>query len=330
MDAGRNPATGQIQCRVAIRSGLRGQLERPTGAARPREMRRVSPPISRPACPTIRSASPDNRAAVAYFSAIHRPRASRPVRVQRLRLGRFEPVVRAAGRAGRLRARRRISAGECLSTRQDPFVDERLHQRRVHPDLQPHTFMVKEAYGELRIPLLRDMPFFQRADAPAAPPASPAIRAARARSGPIMPASTGRRSGTSASAAITAARSARRTFPKRHSRWSRTSRRGFVDPCAPNQIGAGSPTRRPIARPPSAPVLARHSGLHPFAPDLERQQPGSEGGDVELLDVRRGHPAALDPGPVAHGRLLRHHREQRHRSPERADDRQQLLRPRRT
>ena len=104
----------------------------------------------------------------------------------------------------------------------------------------PNTFTVKEAYGELRIPLLRDMPFFHELTA------SGAARVARYQGG----------SGTvwSYNAGLDWAPVRDLRFRGNYSRAVRAPNvsetafplvpnfaPGFQDPCDPNNIGAGSP-----------------------------------------------------------------------------------------
>ena len=132
MDAGRQSGHRADPVPLAIRSDLRRS---PTIRRRPGRRRPPAPmpakrpgsrPISPPACPTIRSAAADNSAAVDYFDYNARTNGfARAVRAERLRRRRYQRIVRAAGRPGPLRARRRISAGEGVTYEQDdPFVDE--------------------------------------------------------------------------------------------------------------------------------------------------------------------------------------------------------------
>ena len=99
----------------------------------------------------------------------------------------------------------------------------------------------------------------------------------------------------------------------------------FIDPCAPSVRGATANRANNCATALGA-NLANIPDVVQVAPDPEREQSEPQVGSLGLLDLRRGHPAALDPGPVVHGGLLQHPGEQRHRDAHRPVDRQQLLR----
>ena len=163
MDAGRNPVTGQIQCRSQFDPAAAVPLPalRRDAARSPRERRRASRPTSPPACPTIRSAQPDNSASIDYFARTFTAHAE----LEQLVFSGFvsgdtSQLLRAAGRPDPLRDRRRISARRTPSTsriRSSPTASPTASPSRPS---SPITFEVKEAFAEIQIPILRDMPFF--------------------------------------------------------------------------------------------------------------------------------------------------------------------------
>jgi outer membrane receptor protein involved in Fe transport len=160
MDAGRNPVTGQIQCRSqfdpASAFALTNFAPTPAGA----NQARLAADIA--ACvPYNPFGSPDNSASVAYFARTFTASAS----LDQLVVSGFVsgdisqlfelpggPISFAVG--GEYRR-------ENASYVQDPFVTNNFTNGVSIPPFQPPTFVVKEAFGELRIPILKDMPFFE-------------------------------------------------------------------------------------------------------------------------------------------------------------------------
>ncbi|HEY0027927.1 MAG TPA: TonB-dependent receptor [Allosphingosinicella sp.] len=151
LDAGRNPTTGQIQCRAqfdpAARTAFAG------GEAR------LDADIA--ACvPYNPFGGQDNSAASQYFSYNARHQASlEQFDVMGFMGGDlsqlFElpggPISFALGAEYRRERARYIN---------DPFVESGATNAVVIGQFDPPTFEVKEAFGEIRIPLLRDTPFF--------------------------------------------------------------------------------------------------------------------------------------------------------------------------
>ena len=107
----------------------------------------------------------------------------------------------------------------------------------------PPAFEVKEAFGELRIPLLQDMPFFHELTLSAAPAASPTTRAA---TGTVYAYNVGVewapvrdiRFRANYSRAVRAPNLSETAFPL-----VPNFAPGFADPCSPGNI-AGNPNRQ--------------------------------------------------------------------------------------
>jgi len=150
LDAGRNPVTGQIQCRAQFDPAARVAFA--GGAAR------LASDIA--SCvPYNPFGGTDNSAAVRYFSYNARTKAS----LEQLDIsgfvsgdlgGLFElpggPISFAIGGEYR-RERARYE--------DDDFVQTGATNAVVIGEFDPPTFAVKEAFAEIRIPLLKDMPF---------------------------------------------------------------------------------------------------------------------------------------------------------------------------
>jgi outer membrane receptor protein involved in Fe transport len=163
MDAARNPITGQIQCRSQFDPAAAvpdGRTDAVSVANRPANAARLAADIA--ACvPYNPFGSPDNRTSIAYFSRS----GSDTAKLTQLVLSGFVsgdssqwfelpggPVSFAVG--GEYRR-------ETALYDQDDFVTAGLSNGVSIPLFDPPAFQVKEAYAELRVPLLRDMPFFQ-------------------------------------------------------------------------------------------------------------------------------------------------------------------------
>lgn len=158
MDAGRNPVTGQIQCRSqfdpASAVALSGFTPTPANA----NTARLAADIA--ACvPYNPFGSPDNSASVDYFartftasSGLSQLVVSGFVSGDSSQL--FElpggPVRFAIGAEYR---------EEKAFYEQDPFVTNGFTNGVSIPTFRPDPFEVKELYGELQVPLLKEMPF---------------------------------------------------------------------------------------------------------------------------------------------------------------------------
>lgn len=160
MDAGRNPVTGQIQCRsqydpasaIAIQRG--GSGDPAVNAAR------LAADIA--ACvPYNPFGGSDNRAAVSYFSRAFDAKAKlTQLDLQAFVSGDLSQLFELPG--GPVR----FSLGgeyrrEKAYYRQDPFVTDGYTNGVSIPLFDPPAFKVKEVFGELQVPLLKDLPFFK-------------------------------------------------------------------------------------------------------------------------------------------------------------------------
>ena len=167
MDAGRNPVTGQIQCRsqfdpasaVALQGtfGLSGTAAANMAAG---NAARLAADIA--ACvPYNPFGTPDNSASVNYFSRTFTARSG---------LSQFVASGFVSGDSSQLfelpGGPVRFAVGgeyrrETAFYEQDPFVTNGFTNGVSIPSFEPNPFKVKEAFGELQIPVLKDMPFFE-------------------------------------------------------------------------------------------------------------------------------------------------------------------------
>ncbi len=243
-----------------------------------------------------------------------------------LRLRRFEPAVRAAGRPGPLRSRRANIA------RRRPSINQRSVRRQTaSPTASSSASSIRRSVrgeGSLRRtpdPDPEGHALLPRADASAAPRAS---RTTAARVGTVWTYNAGLdwapvrdlRFRGNYSRAVRAPNVSETGFPLVPNFApgflirARRPDRQQPEPCGQLLADLGRAAGRPADVTYSLPIV---SGSNP---DLEAETSDS-------LDGRCGHPAALGPGPVAQRRLLRDQGERHHRLAQRADDRQQLLRP---
>ena len=242
LDAGRNPTTGAIQCRSqfdpASATAYTGGLDAATAAT---NQARLAADIA--ACvPYNPFGQGDNSAAAAYFGQPYRNRAT----LDQLVLSGFVsgdtsgffnmpggPVSFAVGAEYRR---------EKSFFTQDADVQAGFTNAVSLPTFSPKPFTVKEVYGELRIPILKDTPFFEELTL------SGAGRVAKYRGG------TGTVYAYNAGIDYAPIRDIR--FRANYSRavrapnLSETSSPlvenfapGFQDPCRTNNIGAGSQFR---------------------------------------------------------------------------------------
>ena len=163
MDAGVNPATGTIQCRSQFDPASAVSDQRTDGVAvglRARNQARLAADIA--ACrPYNPFGSPDNTAAVKYFSSPYSVKAS------------LEQVVGQAFVSGDLSQIFELPGGpirfaigaeyrrETAYYKQDQFSTDGFNNAVSIPVFAPPAFEVREAYGEIQVPLLKDTPFFQ-------------------------------------------------------------------------------------------------------------------------------------------------------------------------
>jgi len=158
MDAGRNPVTGAIQCRSQFDPASAVPLVGFTPTPANANANRLAADIA--ACvPYNPFGSPDNSASVNYFSNEFTVKSG----LSQLVLSGFVsgdtsgffnlpggPVRFAVGSEYR---------EEKAFYEQDPFVTNGFTNGVSIPSFRPDTFKVKEAYGEIQIPLLKETPF---------------------------------------------------------------------------------------------------------------------------------------------------------------------------
>lgn len=159
LDAGRNPLTGQIQCRSQFDPASAVQL---VGFAAPASANAARLAADIAACvPYNPFGNPDNSASRAYFSRTFTARAGLSQFVGSAFMsgdtsGFFNlpggPVSFAIG--GEYRR-------ESAFYNQDQFVVDGFTNGVSIPAFEPDDFEVKEGFAEIRLPLLRDVPFFQ-------------------------------------------------------------------------------------------------------------------------------------------------------------------------
>lgn len=159
MDAGRNPITGQIQCRSQFDPASAIVLQRGVSAAQVAG-NAASLAADIAACvPYNPFGSPDNRASVAYFAREFTANSS----LSQLVFNGFVsgdtsgffnlpggPVRFAIGAEYRR---------ESASYVQDQYVTDGFTNGVSIPSFTPPDFTVKELFGEIQLPLLREQPF---------------------------------------------------------------------------------------------------------------------------------------------------------------------------
>jgi outer membrane receptor protein involved in Fe transport len=177
LDAGRNPVTGQIQCRSQFdpASALgydQGAFQTGTAGSRGNagQAARLAADIA--ACvPYNPFGVSNNSAAVQYFTRhAHTTASLRQFIVNGFVSGDLSQLFELPGGpvSFALGAEYRREQGDYID---DPFVNEGNPSLAVPTQsntnsvvigrFDPPPFKVKEAFGEIRIPLLRDMPFFR-------------------------------------------------------------------------------------------------------------------------------------------------------------------------
>lgn len=159
LDAGRNPNTGQIQCRSQFDPASAVQLVGFNSNATAGNTARLAADIA--ACvPYNPFGTPNNSASVAYFARDFTANSGLSQFVGSAFVsgdtsGFFNlpggPVSFAVG--GEYRR-------ETAFYRQDPATTNGFTNGVSIPAFEPNAFVVKEAYGELRVPILADVPFF--------------------------------------------------------------------------------------------------------------------------------------------------------------------------
>jgi outer membrane receptor protein involved in Fe transport len=303
MDAGRNPITGAIQCRSQFDPASAVPIQRTDAvslAIAARNAARLAADIA--ACkPYNPFGAPDNTASVDYFSRTFANTSGlEQVVVSGFVSGDssqwFElpggPVSFAVGAEYRQ---------EKAFYDQNTFVTDGFTNGVSIPSFFADPFQVKEAFGELRLPLLKDVPFFEELTL------SGAGRIAKYQGdvGTVWSYNAGIdwapiediRFRGNYSRAVRAPNVSETAFPL-----VPNFAPGFLDPCNPDQQGAGSPPhqlpgRSRRAGTPQRRLLARHR---------QRLQPRPHGRDLGLDHARCGVPAPLPQGLQPLDRLLRH------------------------
>ncbi|MGH6614668.1 TonB-dependent receptor domain-containing protein [Sphingomonas sp.] len=162
LDAGRNPVTGQIQCRSQYDPASALPIQRTddvSNAIAARNAARLAADIA--ACvPYNAFGAPDNSASINYFSRTFSNRSS------------LDQLVLSGYVSGDLSQLFELPGGpvrfalgaeyrrENASYTQDPFVTDGFTNGVSIPSFKAKAFEVKEAYGELQLPLIKDQPLF--------------------------------------------------------------------------------------------------------------------------------------------------------------------------
>jgi outer membrane receptor protein involved in Fe transport len=159
MDAGRNPVTGQIQCRSQFDPASAVPL---VGFAGDPAVNAARLAADIAACvPYNPFGTPDNSKSIDYFARTFSNRSG---------LSQFVASGFVSGDSSQLfelpGGPVRFAVGaeyrrETAFYEQDPFVTNGFTNGVSIPSFEPDPFKVKEAFGELQIPILKDMPFFE-------------------------------------------------------------------------------------------------------------------------------------------------------------------------
>jgi len=157
LDAGRNPVTGQIQCRSQFAPQAANGDAFPSNAA---NIARLAQDIA--ACvPYNPFGGPDNSAAADYFTynATHHAWMSQ-LDLQAFVAGDSSQLFELPGGPVSF-----VVGGEYRkeknSYKEDPFVQGGFTNAVVIPTFSPDPFKVKEIFTEVQIPILKDEPFFE-------------------------------------------------------------------------------------------------------------------------------------------------------------------------
>jgi outer membrane receptor protein involved in Fe transport len=163
LDAGRNPVTGQIQCRSQFDPAAALPIQRTDAvslAIAAANQARLAADIA--ACvPYNPFGGSDNSASIAYFARTFTASSS----LEQLVLSGFvsgdtSQVFELPGGPVRFALGAEYRREDALYE-QDPFVTQGFTNGVSIPTFAPDTFEVKEAFGEIQIPILRDTPFFE-------------------------------------------------------------------------------------------------------------------------------------------------------------------------
>ncbi|THD34814.1 MAG: TonB-dependent receptor [Sphingomonas sp.] len=279
MDAGRNPVTGQIQCRSQFDPASAVQLSgfspspdpasAATAAYNAANAARLAADIA--ACvPYNPFGTPDNTASINYFSRTFTVRAG------------LSQFVGSGFVSGDLSQLFELPGGpvsfaiggeyrrETAFYKQDPFVVGGFTNGVSIPPFVPKPFEVKEAYGELRIPVLKDMPFFDELTISGAG----RVSGYQGKAGTVWTYNAGVdyapikdiRFRANYSRAVRAPNVSETGFPL-----VPNFSNGFVDPCNPAQIGSG--IRKTNCQTDLGPLLANLTDITQSLPIVSGSNP---------------------------------------------------------
>ena len=335
LDAGRQPGHRPDPVPLAVRSGD-GQRRLPVPAVqeRGRTAARLAADIA--ACVPYNPFGGQIYSAAARLLHLQCPSqgVADAVRRARLRRRRFRascsncPAARSASCSAANIARKR------LATQNDDFVETGFTNAVIIGEFDPPTFTVKEAFGEIRIPIAEGHAVLRRADRQRR---WPRVRVQHGSIGTVWTYNVGGewapvrdlRFRGNYGQAVRAPNVSETGFPA-----VPNFAPGFVDPCSSGNIGASQP--RPTAR---AATWLRRDDLGPALPSLvfgrttsatslpiyQRQQPGPRAGELGLAR-RSARCSSRAARASRQRRLVQDQGEGRDRLARRADDRQQLLR----
>lgn len=163
MDAGRNPLNGTIQCRSQFdptAAVVDARTDAVSVANRAANAARLAADIA--ACQPYNpfGAGAGNAAAIDYFSSTFRAEASLKQLVgQAFMSGDSSQLFELPGGPVRFAVGVEYRREEAFYS-QDAVTTQGFNNGVSIPVFAPPTFEVKEAYGELQVPLLKDVPFF--------------------------------------------------------------------------------------------------------------------------------------------------------------------------
>ncbi|MEG3176085.1 TonB-dependent receptor [Sphingomonas sp. RB3P16] len=164
MDAGRNPANGQIQCRAQYDPASAIAIQRAGSGDAAVNAARLAADIA--ACkPYNPFGGSDNSASVAYFSRAFDAKAKlTQLDIQGFVNGDSSQLFELPGGPVRFALGGEYRR-EKAYYRQDPFVTDGYTNGVSIPLFDPPAFVVKEAFGEIQVPILKDVPFFKELSA---------------------------------------------------------------------------------------------------------------------------------------------------------------------
>lgn len=161
MDAGLDPATNTIKCRSQYDAASAFAIQRPGSGDATVNANRLAADIAacRPYNPF--GSGTGNAAAIAYFSVPFKVKASlEQLDFQGFVSGDLSQLFELPGGPIRFAVGAEYRR-EKAYYKQDQFTTDGYSNAVSIPVFAPPAFEVKEAYGELQIPILKDLPFFK-------------------------------------------------------------------------------------------------------------------------------------------------------------------------